>query len=41
MITNITTIMFILSVSDETINNGTLQKGTAISRTDDNEEIQI
>ena len=41
MIANITTIMFILSVSDETINNGTLQKGTAISRTDDSEGIQI
>ena len=41
MIANITTIMFILSVSDEIINNGTLQKGTAISRTDDSEGIQI
>src|SRR6266536_6481339 len=41
MIANITTIMFILSVSDETINNGTLQKGTAISRIDDSEGIQI
>jgi hypothetical protein len=41
MIANITAIMVILSVSDEIINNGTLQKGTAISRTDDDEGIQI
>jgi len=41
MIANITTIIYILSVSDEIINNGTLQKGTAISRIDDGEGIQI
>lgn len=41
MIANITIIMYILSVSDEIINNGTLQKGTAISRIDDGEGIQI
>jgi hypothetical protein len=35
MIANITTIMYILSVFDESINNGNLQKSTAISRTDD------
>ena len=41
MIANITTIIYILSVSDEIINSGTLQKGTAISRIDDGEGIQI
>src|SRR3984957_11117226 len=41
MIANITTIMYILSVSDEIINNGILQKGTAISRINDGEGIQI
>src|SRR5579859_2471645 len=41
MIANITTILYILTVSDEIINNGTLQKGTAISRIDENEGIQI
>ena len=41
MIANITTVMYILSVSDKIINNGTLQKGTAISRIDDGEGIQI
>jgi hypothetical protein len=41
MIANITTIMYILSVSDESINNGILQKGTAISRIDDEDAFQI
>jgi hypothetical protein len=41
MIANITTILYILSVSDESINSGTLQKGTAISRIDDNDGFQI
>ncbi|GES89267.1 hypothetical protein GLOIN_2v1476741 [Rhizophagus clarus] len=41
MIANITTIIYILSVSNESINNGTLQKGTAISRIDDDEGFQI
>lgn len=35
MIANITTIMYILSVSDENTNSGILQKGTAISRIND------
>jgi PDZ domain-containing secreted protein len=41
MIANITTIMYILSVFDESINNGILQKGTAISRIDDEDAFQI
>jgi hypothetical protein len=41
MIANITTILYILSVSDEIINSGTLQKGTAVSRIDDNDGLQI
>jgi len=41
MIANITTIIYILSVSDEIINSGTLQKGTAISQIDNGEGIQI
>ena len=41
MIANITTIFYILSVSDECINSGTLQKGTAISRIDNNDGFQI
>ena len=41
MIANITTIMYILSVTDESINNGILQKGTAISRIDDEDAFQI
>src|ERR1043166_2570810 len=41
MIANITTIVYILNVSDEMINNGTLQKGMAVSRIDDNEGLQI
>jgi len=32
---------YILSISDECINSGTLQKGTAISRIDDNDGFQI
>lgn len=35
MITNITTILYVLSVSDESINNGTIQRGMAISRVDE------
>ena len=38
MIAEITTILYILSVSNESINNGTLQKGTAISRVDDDDD---
>ncbi|GET53657.1 hypothetical protein GLOIN_2v1476741 [Rhizophagus irregularis DAOM 181602=DAOM 197198] len=41
MIANITTIMYILSVTDETINNGVLQKGMAISRIDNEDAFQI
>lgn len=41
MIANITTILYILSVSDEIINSGTLQKGTAISRVDGDDGFQI
>ncbi|GBC09524.1 hypothetical protein RclHR1_08950002 [Rhizophagus clarus] len=41
MIANITTILYILNVSDEIINSGTLQKGTAISRVDGNDGFQI
>jgi hypothetical protein len=41
MISNITTILYVLSVSDEIINNGTLQKGTAVSRVDGYEGLQI
>jgi hypothetical protein len=41
MIAIITTILYVLSVSDESINNGTLQKGTAISRIDNDEGFQI
>ena len=41
MIANITTILYILIVSDEIINNGTLQKGMAISWIDEDEGIQI
>ncbi|CAB4442851.1 unnamed protein product [Rhizophagus irregularis] len=40
MIANITTIVYILSVTDETINNGVLQKG-AISRIDNEDAFQI
>ena len=41
MIANITTIIIILTVSDEIISSGTLQKGTAISRIDDGEGVQL
>ncbi|CAB4474664.1 unnamed protein product [Rhizophagus irregularis] len=41
MIANITTIVYILSVTDETINNGVLQKGMAISRIDNENAFQI
>src|SRR5437764_10064075 len=41
MIANIKTIVYILSVSDESINSGILQKGTAISQIDDNDGLQI
>lgn len=41
MIANITTIMYILSTTDESINNAILQKGTAISRTDNKNGFQI
>ena len=41
MIANITTIVYILFVTDELINNGTLQKGIAIFRIDDDDGFQI
>lgn len=41
MIANITTIMYILSITDESVNNGILQKGTAISRIDHEDGFQI
>ncbi|CAB4427251.1 unnamed protein product [Rhizophagus irregularis] len=41
MIASITTIVYILSVTDETINNGVLQKGMAISRIDNEDAFQI
>ena len=41
MIANISTIIYVLTVSDESISNGILQKGTAISRIDDDEGFQI
>ncbi|UZO09586.1 uncharacterized protein OCT59_029803 [Rhizophagus irregularis] len=41
MIANITTIVYILSVTDETINNGVLQKAMAISRIDNEDAFQI
>src|ERR1043166_9452045 len=41
MIAIITTILYVLSVSDESINSGTLQRGTAISRIDDTNSFQI
>ncbi|UZO03934.1 uncharacterized protein OCT59_024334 [Rhizophagus irregularis] len=41
MIANITTIVYILSVTDETINNSVLQKGMAISRIDNEDAFQI
>ena len=41
MIANITTIIYILSITDESINNGILQKGTAISRINHEDGFQI
>ena len=41
MIADIITILYILIVFNETINNGTLQKGTAISRVDNDNRSQI
>ncbi|RIA83572.1 hypothetical protein C1645_833620 [Glomus cerebriforme] len=41
MITNIMTILYILSISNESINNRTLQKGTVISQIDDDDRYQI
>ena len=37
MIANIITILHILNVSNESISNGTLQKGTTISRVDEDD----
>ena len=37
MIANITTILYIKKVSDEILSNGTLQKGTAVSRIDEDD----
>lgn len=39
MIINIMTILYILTVFDEIINSGTLQKGTAISQIYTNTQI--
>jgi hypothetical protein len=41
MIANINTIFYVLSVSEEIINSGTVQRGTAISRIDDDDGFQI
>lgn len=41
MIANITTIIYILSITDESVNNGILQKGTAISRINHEDGFQI
>jgi hypothetical protein len=41
MIANISTILYVLSVSDEIITSGTLQRGTAISRVDEDDGFQI
>src|SRR5271170_1695944 len=41
MIATITTILYVLSVSEESINSGTLQKGTAISRINEDDGFQI
>ena len=41
MIANIMTILYVLTVSDEILNNGTLQRGTAISRIDEEDGFQI
>ena len=37
MIANITTILYIKSVSNEILSNGTLQKGIGVSRIDDDD----
>lgn len=41
MIANIMTILYVLTVSDEIVNNATLQRGTAVSRIDEEEGFQI
>ncbi|CAG8678986.1 uncharacterized protein OCT59_002084 [Rhizophagus irregularis] len=41
MIANIMTILHVITVFDESISNGTLQKGTAISRIDEEDGFQI
>lgn len=41
MIATINTIFYVLSVSEESINSGTLQRGTAISRIDDDDGFQL
>lgn len=41
MIANITTVIYILSVTDEIVSNGTLQKGTAITRIDHKNGFQM
>jgi hypothetical protein len=41
MIAIINTIFYVLSVSEESINSGTVQKGTAISRIDNDDGFQI
>jgi len=41
MIANVTAIVYILSVSEENLNNVVLQKGTAISRIDSDDGFQI
>jgi hypothetical protein len=41
MIANITTIIYILSITDKSVNNGILQKGTAISRINHEDGFQI
>jgi hypothetical protein len=41
MIANIMTILYVLTISNEIINSGTLQKGTAISQVDEDDGFQI
>jgi hypothetical protein len=41
MIANIMTIFYVLTVSNEIVNNGTLQKGTAVSRIDEEDGFQL
>jgi hypothetical protein len=41
MIANITTIIYILLITDESVNNGILQKGIAISRINHEDGFQI